>query len=60
METKLRLSIIAAMGVVNVVVLFGVTVTADQLAGINSALLAVAAAVLAWFSPSVPIGPKGP
>ena len=59
METRLRLSIIAVIAIVNVVVLFGVSVSVDQLAGINTALVAVAAAVLGWFSPAVPIGPKG-
>ena len=59
METNLRVSIIAIIAIVNVAILFGVDITVAQLAGINTALVAVAAAVLAWFSPSVPIGPSG-
>ena len=58
LETKLRLTITAILAIVNVFVLFGLSITVEQLAGINTALIACAAAVLAWFSPRVPIGRK--
>lgn len=58
MESKIRLTVIAIMSIINVVVLFGANITEMQLAGINTALLAVAAAVLGWFSPKVPVGPR--
>lgn len=56
METKLRLTVIAIIAVINVAILFGVSITVEQLAGINTALIALAAAILAWFNPKVPIG----
>lgn len=55
-EAKLRLTVIAVMAAVNLAVLFGWDITTEQIAGINTALLAFAAAILAWFSPSIPVG----
>lgn len=54
--TRISLVTAAIMAVINVVVLFGWDLTTDQLAGINTALVAIGAAIHGWFNPAVPIG----
>ncbi len=56
--TRISLVTAAVTAAVNLVVLFGVDLSAEQIAGINTLLLAVGAAVHSWFNPAVPIGPK--
>ncbi len=56
--TRISLATAAVTAAVNLVVLFGVDLSADQIAGINTLLLAVGAAVHAWFNPDMPIGNK--
>jgi hypothetical protein len=56
MLTKISLTIAALMAILNVAVLFGVDLSTEQLAGINTALVAVGAVVHSWFNPDVPIG----
>ena len=60
--TLSRISLVTAVIVaaLNVAILFGVDIDEKQLAGINTLLLAVGAAVHSWFDPDskIPIGKK--
>ena len=55
MEVKLQSIAAAIMGILNVFVLLEwVSLTDQQLAAINSAILLVMAAIRAWFWPAIP------
>ncbi len=56
MLTKISLATAAVMAAVNLAVLFGVELTDEQLAGINTLVVAVGALVHSFFNPAVPIG----
>ncbi len=58
MLTKISLTIALIIAVINVAILFGVDISEEQLAGINTALVAAGAVVHAWFNPAVPFGNK--
>lgn len=58
MLTKISLTTAAIIAIINVAILFGLDIDDEQLAGINTALVAVGAVVHAWFNPAVPIGNK--
>jgi hypothetical protein len=42
----------------NVAVLFGLDLSPDQIAAINSAIVGAGALIHSWFNPSVPFGPQ--
>ena len=54
-----RISIVTGViiAAINLAVLFGVHLTPDQLAGINTLLAVVGAAIHSWYNPNVPFGP---
>lgn len=57
MENKIHATTLAIGAVLNALVLLGlVSLSDDQIAGINLAVAATIGAVAAWFSPKVPIG----
>ena len=56
MLTKISLITAAIIAIINVAILFGVGIDDEQLAGINTALVAIGAVVHAWFNPDVPFG----
>ncbi len=56
MLTKISLTTAALIAILNVAILFGLDIDDEQLAGINTALVAVGAVVHAWFNPAVPLG----
>lgn len=51
--TKISAVTAAIAAVLNVAVLLGVDLTADQLAGINAAIVAIGAAVHVWTNPDL-------
>ena len=58
MLTKVSALTAAVTAVCNLLVLFSiVSLSGDQIAGINLAIVAVGTAVHAWLNPSVPFGP---
>lgn len=56
MLTKIALVTAVVSAALNLAVLFGWDLSADQIAGINALVVAVGAAVHGWFNPAVPIG----
>jgi len=56
--TRISLVTAAIMAAVNLAVLFGWEITADQVAGINTFVVAVGAAAHGFFNPNVPVGWK--
>ncbi len=60
MLTKISAVTALASGIVNLAVLFGWDITADQIAGINGVIVLVGALVHTFFNPSVPIGVTEP
>lgn len=59
MLTKISATTALVTAVCNLLVLFGVVdLSADQIASINVAVVALGTAVHAWFNPAVPFGPK--
>ena len=58
MLTKISAVTALVAAVVNVAVLFGWDITADQIAGINAAVVAAGALVHTWFNPNIPVGPS--
>lgn len=60
MLTKISALTAAITAVANLLVLFGVVdLSADQIAGINVAVVAVGSAIHAAFNPNVPFGVTG-
>jgi hypothetical protein len=56
MLTKISLATGLIMAVVNLAVLFGWDITADQIAGINTVVVAAGALIHGFVNPNVPIG----
>lgn len=57
MLTKISATTALVTAAANVLALFGVVdLTAEQIAGINVAIVAVGTAVHAWFNPAIPFG----
>lgn len=56
MLTKISGVTAALAAVVNVVVLLGWDLSTDQVAAINTAIIALGAVVHSFFNPAVPIG----
>lgn len=56
MLTKITLVTGVIIAAFNLAVLFGLGLTDIQLAGINTFLVTVGAAVHSWFNPEIPIG----
>ena len=59
MLTKIALATAVVMAAVNLAVLFGWDLSADQIAGINTLVVAVGSLVHAFFNPAVPVGKTG-
>lgn len=53
MLTKISLATAVVMAAVNLAVLFGWNITADQVAGINTLVVAVGALLHGWFNPNI-------
>lgn len=58
--TRISLATAVVMAAVNLAVLFGWDITADQVSGINTLVVAVGALVHGWFNPDVPFGNSDP
>ncbi len=59
MLTKITATAGAITAILNALVLLGVlSWTADQIAGVNVAVVLVGGAIHAWFNPAVPFGPE--
>ena len=56
MLTKIAAVTALASGVVNLAVLFGWNLTADQIAGVNGVIVLVGALIHTFANPAVPIG----
>ncbi len=56
MLTKIALATAVVMAVVNLAVLFGWDLSPDQIAGINTVVVAVGALIHSFFNPAVPVG----
>lgn len=59
MLTKISLVTAVVMAAVNLAVLFGWDLSPDQIAGVNTLVVAIGAAVHGWLNPDVPIGKTG-
>jgi hypothetical protein len=57
MLTKISATTAFLALVLNVVVLFGLDLSTDQVAAINAAIVGAGVVVHAFFNPSVPLGP---
>lgn len=57
--TRISLATAVVMAAVNLAVLFGWSLSSDQVAGINTLVVAVGALVHSWFNPALPGGPSG-
>lgn len=60
MLTRISLITAAIIAAVNVAVLFGVNLNDEQIAGINTLLVAIGAAIHGWYNPNVPVGVQEP
>lgn len=61
MLTKISATAAAVTAVLNTLVLLSVlSLTADQIAGINVAVVLVGGAIHSWFNPAVPFGSNAP
>ena len=56
MLTRISAVTAALAAIVNVVVLLGWDLSVDQVAAINTAIVACGAVIHSWFNPGVPIG----
>jgi hypothetical protein len=56
MLSKISAVTAAVAAIVNVAVLLGWSLDAEQVAAINGAVVAVGAVVHSWFNPNIPIG----
>lgn len=56
MLTKIAAVTALASGVVNLAVLFGWNLSADQIAGINGVIVLVGALVHTFLNPDIPVG----
>lgn len=54
--TRISLATAVVMAAVNLAVLFGWSLSPDQIAGINTLVVAIGTAVHGFFNPAVPIG----
>lgn len=59
MLTRITLVTGVILAAFNLAVLFGLHLTADQLAGINTFLTTVGGAIYGWFHPDAPYGERG-
>jgi hypothetical protein len=57
--TRISLATGVIVAAFNLAVLFGLDLTDIQLAGINTFLVTVGAAIHSWYNPDVPIGNTG-
>ncbi len=60
MLTKISLATALVMAVVNLAVLFGWNLSPDQIAGINTVVVALGALIHGLLNPAVPIGKTNP
>jgi len=56
MLTRISAVTAALAAIVNVIVLLGWDLSVDQVAAINTAIVAVGSVAHAWFNPAVPFG----
>jgi hypothetical protein len=58
MLTKISATTAFLAAALNVAVLLGWDLSTDQVAAINTAIVALGAVVHTWFNPAVPFGPS--